>query len=231
MNYFIFNNINSSSFNSLIVNELPNIVKPTEKIDRYEIPNSNGSLINPTGCYETTIKSVECTIRNLNEIDKLLNWLRGSGNVTFSNQPDRVYKATIINKIEFSRLLREFRKFIIEFECQPHALLNNGQEIITLYNSSVGLTIENLGTVEAEPVITIYGNGNIEMSVGSYDFTLTDVVDYITVDVALLEVYKDNQLQNRKFKGKFPIIEPGFVSISWSGSVTKVEIKPNWRCL
>ena len=36
---------------------------------------------------------------------------------------------------------------------------------------------------------------------------------------------------NSAMSGEFPILKPGMNAISWTGEVTKVEVKPNWRYL
>lgn len=36
---------------------------------------------------------------------------------------------------------------------------------------------------------------------------------------------------NSAMSGDFPVLLPGTNAISWTGSVTKIEIRPNWRYL
>ena len=45
------------------------------------------------------------------------------------------------------------------------------------------------------------------------------------------EAYKGTVLQNEKRTGEFPVLEPGGNAVSWSGTVSRVVIKPNWRYL
>jgi len=47
----------------------------------------------------------------------------------------------------------------------------------------------------------------------------------------LKEAYKGNTLMNDHMSGDFPVLKPGLNAISWSGNVTSVIVKPNWRCL
>lgn len=229
MNYFIFNGIDSKSFKSLIVNELDTIVRPAEKLERFDIPLYNGQMINETGFYETTIRNAECTLKDLSELDEILKWLRGSGHVVFSNQPDRYYMTTIVNNIPFSRVIKQLRKFTIQFECQPFGYLTEGKDTIRFENSD---TLVNPGTVESEPIIKIIGSGDMSITIGDCTFEITNVDQYITVDVPLMEVYKDNRLMNKLYVGDFPMLKVGENNISWLGTDIKaVEIIPNWRCL
>ena len=53
----------------------------------------------------------------------------------------------------------------------------------------------------------------------------------ITLDSELQESYTGTTSMNSAMSGEFPILKPGMNAISWSGEVTKVEVKPNWRYL
>ena len=52
-----------------------------------------------------------------------------------------------------------------------------------------------------------------------------------TLDTSLMEAYSGVASMNNCMSGDFPLLEPGQNAVSWSGSVTKVEIVPNWRNL
>ena len=225
MPYFIFNNIDSEDY--LILNKLPSIFKATKDVQKIEIPGRDGFLTQDFGSYKSTIKTVECTIRDLSQIDFICAWLSGAGEVIFSNEPDKKYKATIINQIEFSKILREWKSFIILFECQPHKYYISN-DLLTL--TSPG-TIFNTGTVNSKPVIKIYGTGNITLSINSIAISLTNVSSYVTIDSALMDCFKDTLLKNNDMNGEFPVLIPNNNTINWTGTVTKVEITPNWRYL
>ena len=53
----------------------------------------------------------------------------------------------------------------------------------------------------------------------------------IVIDSALQEAYIGNALMNDHMSGDFPVLKPGQNAISWSGTVTRVVVKPNWRYL
>lgn len=43
--------------------------------------------------------------------------------------------------------------------------------------------------------------------------------------------YQGTALMNDHMNGEFPVLKPGMNAISWTGTVTKVVVKPNWRFL
>lgn len=221
--FFIWNGIKSDD---LIINKLPNIIKAAKDITKIEVQGRDGSLTQDNGSYKSIVKSVECTMKDLEQIDFICSWLTGSGEVIFSNEPTKVYKATIINQIEFERVVATFHSFIVQFECQPHKYDIDNQ-LITLLSSG---SIYNAGTT-SKPVIKIYGTGAIDLNINGNIINLSNVDEYVTIDSDLIDCYKDTELKNNYMNGDFPELVNGTNNISWIGTVTKVEIIPNWRYL
>ena len=89
----------------------------------------------------------------------------------------------------------------------------------------------NPGSVYSEPLMTVYGSGDITLMVGMTVIELTGVSGSIVLDSVLKEAYKDTTLMNERMTGDFPVLNPGMNAISWSGTVTRVVIQPNWRYL
>lgn len=224
--YFIFNNISSEDFD-IIVNKLPSIFKAEKDIEKIEVQGRDGFLAQDNNSYKTTIKTVECTIRNTDNIDEICSWLNGTGEVIFSSEPAKKYKATIINQIEFSKILQRFRSFIVQFDCQPYKY----STFLDDFTLTSPHTICNPGTANSKPVIKIYATGNVTLTINSNVITLKNIVDYVTIDSELMDAYKDTVLKNNDMNGDFPEFLTGDNAIAWTGAVSKIEIKPNWRWL
>lgn len=224
--YFTFKNIDSSNY--LIVNKLPPIFKAAKDIELIEVQGKDGFLTNDLGSYKGIIKTVECTIRDLSNIDYICGWLSGGGEVIFSNEPTKIYKATIKNQIQFNKVIREFHSFIIQFECQPHKY-STANDLITLTTSPVNLN--NATTVNSKPIIKIYGTGTIVLTINSRAIHLSNVVGYVTIDSDIVDAYKDYTSMNSNMIGEFPELIVGTNNLAWTGTVSKIEITPNWRYL
>lgn len=223
--YFIWKGINSLDKN-IMVNQLPDYEIPQANTEKITIPGKDGFLTQTDGTYDGVTKSCECSLDN-GYIDDISAWLNGSSNVVFSNEPDKIYKATIINKIPFSKIIPTFHSFIILFECQPHKY-SNDNAIITL---SLPGTILNCGSVNSNPIIKVYGTGDIVLNIGEQQFGLYDLDEYITIDCDMMDCYKDTEPKNSATQGEFPKLEIGLNDISWMGNVTKIEVTPNWKWL
>ena len=93
-------------------------------------------------------------------------------------------------------------------------------------------TIRNSGTVYSEPIITVYGSGDITLNINGEDFPMYGVQESITIDSEMMEVFKGNANQNGKYGGaEFPRFEVGKNKINWTGNVSKIKIQPRWRWL
>ena len=226
--YFIFNDISSKDY--LGITKLPSIFKAEKDINFIEIEGRDGVLTQDLGSYRSVVKTVECIITDLTQIDYICSWLTGSGEVIFSNEPDKIYKVTIKNQIGFTQLVstQDYHEFIIQFECQPKKF-SISNDIITLTTSPQ--TIFNSGSANSMPIIKVFGTGAITLTVNSNVINLTNVSEYVTINSDLMDCYKDTQLCNNLMSGEFPELIVGNNIISWTGTVTKIEILPNWRWL
>ena len=212
--------------------EQPPITVPAERVMFTDIPGRSGSLTTVEGddVYDDLILAAECIIPSSSRISEIAGWLKGAGRVTFANRPGGYYEARVVNQIPFEKILRgnPHRSFSVNFRCKPFWYKADVQDI-TLTSS--GSSVTNPGSVYSEPVITVFGSGNITLMVGAQLIELTGVSASITLDSVLQEAYKGTELKNNSMTGEFPVLKPGANAISWSGSVTKVVIQPNWRYL
>ena len=120
-------------------------------------------------------------------------------------------------------------KSTIQFNCKPFKYLIEGRRVITLTAAS---SLHNPEFFSSKPYIKITGSGNITLSVNNNNFVFKNVDEYIEIDSEIMNAYKGTTSQNSKmFTPTFPEFKKGDNSISWTGSVTKVEIIPRWCCL
>ncbi|WP_051931540.1 hypothetical protein [Clostridium sp. KNHs214] len=158
--YFIFNNTNSLDM-GIVVNKLPQIIKSEKNVEKIEVLGRDGFLTKDYKTYKSTVKSVECTLMDGN-IDKICAWLDGSDEVIFSNESDKIYKATIINQIPFEKIIPLAYRFIVQFECQPLKHLKDENEINweveTTSNSVLGNIVSTNATCDGMMNIEIGGN-------------------------------------------------------------------------
>lgn len=224
--YFIFNEINSKDL-SIVVNTLPPLQLAEEQGSVIKVPGRDGYLFQPDGSYAPVLKEIQITLKELTPLPQIKTWLRGEGKLYLSSEPGVFYKGRVTGQVDFEKLLI-FKTATIKFLCQPFGYLEDGLELITI---TQGAVLQNPGTHSSLPIIKIYGTGTITLTVNSSNIILSNVTDYMTVNSELFEAYRDLVNKNNDMQGEFPALLPGENAISWTGSVTKLEIIPNWRNL
>lgn len=229
--WFSWNGVRCTEY-GIHVTAQPSIICPSERVTFTNVPGRPGSLttLEADDVYDDFILPVECTVAYLSRLPEICTWLRGAGRLQLAARPGGFYHARVANQIEFTKILRnhENRAFTVNFRCQPFWYQENVQPI-TLTTS--GTFVNNPGSVYSEPVITVYGSGEITLMVGMTIVELDGITDSITLDSPLMEAYQGVVSMNSCMSGDFPTLLPGQNAISWTGNVTKIVIQPNWRYL
>ena len=137
-------------------------------------------------------------------IRAIASYLKGSGKVAFANRPGGLYYARIVNQIPFEKILRgnPHRSFAVNFRCKPFWYQEDVPEITV---TASGTFITNRGSVYSEPVITVYGSGEITLMVGMTIVELDGITDSITLDTPLMEAYNGAISMNGNMQRGFSI--------------------------
>ena len=228
--WFEWNGVRSTDL-GIRVTELPPITLPAERVSFVDVPGRAGSLAvaEDEDVYEDLLLTATCVVQNMERLDEVAAYLKGSGRVSFANREGGFYYARIVNQIPFETILRgnPHRRFAVNFRCKPFFYLDDSPT----YTLTKMTFLTNPGAVRAEPVITVYGSGDITLMVGMTIVELTGVNGSITLDTPRMEAYSGNVSANMKVSGEYPMLGAGATAISWSGNVSRVTVQPNWRTL
>ena len=117
MNSIIWKGVPSTTIKGLLISELPPISRPAMRVKETTIDGRDGSIIEDLG-YSSYDKNVVIGLHGNFDINKVIKYFTGEGEVVFSNEPDKVYSAKIVGQIDYNRLLRN-RQATIPFRVQP----------------------------------------------------------------------------------------------------------------
>ena len=230
-NWIVFKGFNTKVI--FLIEEVPVVPSAELKQELIEIDGRHGFLTDSQDVYQPIEISVELKLYNKSDIQKARNIFRGSGDLILSNQEDRYYKATVINQIEFERVVRQNHSVVVTFKLQPHAyeLKDN---TITLTTSPYTLTNETNAT--SQPEITIYGTGTATLIIGDETVHIKNINNHIILDYELQEAYRitngSPSNANTDVNCDYSEIQIGTTKIEWSGSgITGIKINPRWRYL
>lgn len=222
----------SRDIDGLIITDLPPITKPKMRTNKIEIDGRDGDIVEKVG-YESYIKSIGVGLtRNFN-IDEVINYFTGDGELILSDEPNKVYIASIYDSVDFDRLL-SMRKATIKFYVQPYKYLKNEDKVELDVSTQTSIEVENKGLEVSKPIFNLEGSGTIEIAVnniGIFKYTFPDNETKVTIDSLKEEAYLDGIYKNRNMLGEFPELLVGTNIISWTGSLTKISIEPKSRWL
>lgn len=227
---FTFGNKNSYIDFGILIAKRPNMPLPKRRVSNVIIPGRSSSLKFDEGTYDDITITLECSIIDkkdiIENIDKIKEWLviTRESDLIFSFDPHKKYIAQVVNAIDFKQALKYTSSFPIIFNCKPFKY-SVEEKIITITKNNS--TIYNEGTFQSEPVIKVYGSGDIKLKINDDEVTVKKVDGYVTVDSVLKDAYKDDVLKNGDMIGEFPILKVGENVIGFSENVSKVEVEVN----
>ena len=205
MNYIIFKNKNSNDIAGLLISELPPISKPKMRTSVIKIDGVDGDIIEELG-FESYTKTLSIGLTRNYNIDEIIKYFSGTGNVVFSNEPDKFYKATILEQIDYERLVR-FKTAKVKFHIQPFKYKLNELEV----TGSNEVIVNNVGLEESKPLIKLSGSGTVhfylnDIEIFNYTF---DEDSEVFIDSETQDAFLDNKLKNKNMIGEFPILKSG----------------------
>ena len=239
-NYLIFKGFNTQNY--FLIEELPIPSSANEKKELIEIQGRHGYLVESEEAYEPITYDVELKLYDKNDIQRVKNAFRGSGDLILSNDLTKYYKATVTSKIDFSRVIQHYYSALVTFTLQPHAY-EISDSVINLTptfddngaNTTI-YTLTNNTNATCQPLITIYGTGATNLIIGDETIRIKDVNNHIILDFDLKEAYRvingSNSSANKDVDADFDEIRTGATNITWNGGgVTQIKIDPRFRWL
>lgn len=125
-----------------------------------------------------------------------------------------------------SRELASLGVFEAELVCQPFTYLTEGLTAVTLTGSG---TLTNPGLLEAAPIITVYGTGQLTLSINGRQCRVNSPSGQVTLDSDRLVAHVAGNVQTDALTGSFPTLTPGANRITLGTGISKVVVVPNWR--
>ncbi|KEI10519.1 hypothetical protein Z957_01945 [Clostridium sp. K25] len=231
---FEFNNKYSKDLGIYVGKRSP-IPKAQKVINHIEVPGQSGTLTEDTGAYKNIELTFECTIKDTDVEEKIIllnNWLDGSGILKLDYLTNFFFKVKEV-KFEGTEVDYITGDFTVTFICDPFKYYFSGLETIVLKTDKL-YSPEFI--IKSNPLITIYGTGDVVVSINGNIIKLKNIKDYITIDNTIQECYKDNINCNKQMKGEFPTLLQGENTVyatvcNESSKIDRIEIISNWRCL
>ena len=229
-NYIELNGVNSNEIDGLLIQELPPISLPLMRTQIEEIDGRDGDIITKLG-YSAYNKEISIGLYGNFDIDNVISYFTNnqSGQITFSNEPDKYYNYEIIDQIDFERLVK-FRTAIVNIHVQPFKYSTiEATKTFEIAENQNSINIVNNGNYVSRPIITITGTGTINLSLNGLQLFIIEMEEEpsITIDTNLMEAYNGTDLLNRSVTGNYEnfVLNTGTNEITWSGTITEIQIE------
>jgi phage-related protein len=234
----------------LLVSVLPAIERAPERVEQVTIPGRRGAvtILEGADILEPIARTCSVYARNDRSYRACLDWLRGEGEAVFSNEPDRVYYARIIEAVSFQPDGNSLRKADIVFLCDPYKGQYPKENNISLTDS---VEVFNPGDVAAKPIITMppveppaeEGEDSIgvitisrtvdgETVSSAYEFHYKDVTHFeLNCETGLCRSnlgFESGDIFDPMNSG-LPEIPTGACTITATGFTNSIAIEPRWR--
>ena len=219
--YFVWNGIDSRSMGVIMRRAAP-LIRPEERVRHTVIPGLSGDLTETEGenIYNSYIQTVEISVRDGCRVRDVFRWLRGSGFVTFSSDPDKKQAARVIGAVTLDKVSRNMDHWAgtAQFYCQP--LKQRIYDVIQTLTASG--TVRNSGDVMSHPLIIATpasGAATMTITAGGGTLTLTQVDGVRRIDSLAQEITnaERTQLLTLQSGGPFPMLQPGDNTIGGTG--------------
>ena len=155
-------------------------------------------------------------------------WLRGSGILRTSDDPNYQYRVKKISIEKVERPLRRQGKFRAAFLCDPYQYLISGSNFESVKNG----VLRNPLNYNAYPIYKILGEGVCDLTVNGYTIS-ANVGQNLIIDTERQLTYReDGTLQNTAIAGEYTelILHPGRNEIMITEGFV-LDVQPNWRCI
>ena len=228
MFYMIINGFNTSTIPHCVVTDFgeAEAAKPhAESVDVYGL---NGSYRVLDGSDESYERTLSFYVPKLVDISTIVDKFQPKENVIeFSYQLGSYFYADF-SGATYNRNGMHAWKIDVKLIMQPFRYQKTVEPVVLTASG----TINNLGTIYSEPIIEVEGDGDISLTIGRKTMYLA-IKTKATIDCrqGKQNIYNaTGAVQNTlRKRGGFLEIPTGKVGVSFTGTVRKITIRPNWR--
>ena len=234
--WFSFKGIKSTTM-GVRMSAPPVRMHPERKGEWEDRPGTDGELWIDGGGYNNITVQQPIIVLDTADIDRVNAWLTGYGELVFGDEPDRAYKARIAQSFTRTNTVKRLRgqTITVPFNCSPFRYEADPVSAITISEPRM---LNNPGTVEALPLIAVYGSGNGTLMIGDGSMLIDDLTPGtpIMIDCEAKRIYTGNGTPadpylpaNDKAYGDWLRLLPGTNGVNFSGGITEIVIAPRWR--
>ena len=241
MGVIIFNGIPSTNY-GIHVETPPVYATPERDYGVVHIPGRNGDLVIDNGSYKNVTRKYSISVGEIDGnfttlaagVSEWLHSASGYARLEDSYESDYFRLAYYVADAEMENLFHKAGKMSIEFNCKPARFLKAGERAVSFTTAG---SISNPTFQKSFPKLTVVVSGSGTLTIGDQTITISGLTNStrMVIDSELQDVYEEGSLTNLNskvsFSDGFPLLSPGVNTITFTGSITSVEVIPRWWIL
>ena len=230
---FTFKGTDSATY-GVYLTEHPTIVAAEKRVEFIEVPGRDGALSIYDGAFNDVETELMGYMQTTTYRDDILGWLTGSGDLVLSTDTTRAYKARVTGQVEIERASRGLAARYLRVPLRMEPFRYHAPAVAALAVAASGNTITNPGTYASRPRIKITASGDFTLTANGQLMEFAGVTGGIIVDSEYMDCFNLNGItlaNSFATLDEFPTLKPGINAISWTGTITAVEVLPRWRDL
>lgn len=201
---------------------------PSRSVDMIEVPGRSGDLLVDNGSYNNITGSYGVIItgdvpKNTDRLKYLLYSQKGYQRL-YDSDLKGFYRMAAFNS-GFDIVETDAGVVQLTFDCKPFKYDILGENAVVFTSDG---SLYNKYFEPSRPIITVYGRGQGNVYIGNQTITISDIDEHVTIDAEMQDAFKELQNKNATVNTADILLLPENNLISFSGGVTRVEIKPRW---
>lgn len=250
--HFIYNGFNSADF-GVFISGVGTYDAPTREVETVSIPGRSGDILFDNNRFSNIDITYPCYIprgfpNKYEDFKAAMLSDTGYHRLEDTYSPEHFREAYVTGPIApGTGPVNKSGRFDITFHCKPQRFLTLGERALTLTDANS--RIHNRTLYPSKPLIQITGtqggSGFVYVSrYGASDLSefFTIIINenttgimyldcetcnaYYEVEGTLRKVSLNNKIQTDT--SGFPVLAPGYNNVQFSGSITRLVVRPNW---
>ena len=243
MSYISFRGVSTATLSNVAVSKMPSHKKAARRVTEYYVNGRDGALHVDNGLANFELEAVLVLIQATAAARQIINaWADGTGKLILSDQPNRAYRASVIQEIKWTRQLGNkipidnvntqtyYDTAKIVFNCDPYVY----EATDTVATFTANGTLTNPGSAEALPMIQVNGSGDVSFSIDGKEIQISGMTAGTPVYIDSETGYVYTAAGAATMTGDFPVIPIATptkptCAVTLGTGVTSLVITPHWR--
>lgn len=231
--YIVFNGVSSLDM-GVVMEEMPAFHRAARRVARESVYGRDGDVLMDDGAHDSyqTLMRINVFGADLHAVYK---WLSGEGWLVSSDEPEFMAYVDMYEQITNAPFRADgaYDALTVAMTVQPFLRRVNEQGITMMAPGVFG----GQGHANALPILRITGSGNITLMINDRTALIDGLSGTIVLDSDAGVAYSEEN-GAKVWRGGMVTLMDGWPElrpagqnnqISWSGSVSRVEIQPQWR--